>query len=383
MAEKVRYHLEKSAPELEDLHKKGLFTKPELSIIMRRRTEFEHRITGRHATQRDFVRYAEYEMNVERLRKKRVARLKPEKEGISQWAGPRRILYIFDRATQKFKGDLSLWMQYLNYARQQRSVNVVTKIFTQLLSLNPTKPEVWILAAKYEFEHNASIKAARSIMQRGLRFNADSETLFLEYFRLELLFVSKARARRDLLDALVDTEAGVEDEGRSSDELIELPDVESVKGLLKTLPEFDATMLSGDTPAARGAVALAVYDAATATLVDTQSFAFQALEVIDSFVDLDRHDLSTHIVIHLKTLYPADDNVLLLDITLPIRHVEHDDHRFPDLLKLTIAKYSNLADKSWNLKQLISNHMDRYLDPSLHPPLDPNIKLVIEKTFKN
>lgn len=375
----MRYHLEKSAPELEDLYEKGLFTKPELSVIMRRRTEFEHRITGRHSTQRDFTRYAEYEMNVERLRRKRVARIKPEREGISQWAGPRRILYIYDRATQKFKGDLSLWMQYLNYARQQRSANVVSKIFTQLLALNPTRPEVWIMAAKYEFEHNASIKAARAIMQRGLRFNNDSETLFLEYFRLELLFVSKARARRELLDALVDTEAGVDD-GRASDEVIELPDVDSVKRVLKTLPEFDSAMLAGDTPAARGAVALAVYDAAMEALVDRRSFAFKALEAVDPFADLDRHRLSTHIVDNLKTLYPADDEVTLLDVVLPIRHVEPSDPQFPDLLKLVISKYAQL-DKTWSLKQLVRSHMDQYLDPDLQPPLDSNIKLVIEKTF--
>lgn len=381
MADKVRYYLEKSAPELEDLQKKGIFSKQELSVIMRRRTEFEHRITGRHSTVRDFLRYAEYEMNVERLRKKRVRRLKPEKEGISQWAGPRRILFIFDRATQKFKGDLSLWMQYLNYARQQKSVNVITKIFTQLLSLNPTKPEVWIMAAKYEFEHNQSIKAARSIMQRGLRFNIDSDSLFLEYFKLELLFVSKAKVKRDLLDALIDTETGVNDK-TDADETIQLPEVDPVKNMLRNLPEFDSTMLSsGETPAAQGAIALAVYDSAMneSSIKDKRSFALQVLDIIDSFQDLDRHYLSSHVVNDLKTRYPQDEYILLSDAVLPIRNVSHTDPQFPDLLKLVITKYSKLADKSWNLKQQFNEYMSKYLDSSLEPPIDSSLKLVIER----
>lgn len=71
MAEKVRYYLEQSVPELEDLKAKGLFDKNEITMIMRRRTDFEHRIQGRGSKPRDFLKYADFEGNLEKLRKKR------------------------------------------------------------------------------------------------------------------------------------------------------------------------------------------------------------------------------------------------------------------------------------------------------------------------
>jgi len=70
MAEKIRYYLEQSVPELEDLQRKKLFAKNEITMIMRRRTDFEHRIQGRGTKPRDFLKYAEFETNLEKLRKR-------------------------------------------------------------------------------------------------------------------------------------------------------------------------------------------------------------------------------------------------------------------------------------------------------------------------
>ena len=40
--------------------------------------------------------------------------------------------------------------------------------------------ELWISAAKFEMETNASMDTARSLLQRGLRFNPKSKNLWLE-----------------------------------------------------------------------------------------------------------------------------------------------------------------------------------------------------------
>lgn len=39
---------------------------------------------------------------------------------------------------------------------------------------------MWILAAKWEFENNKNADNARTLMQRGLRFNPASKALWLE-----------------------------------------------------------------------------------------------------------------------------------------------------------------------------------------------------------
>lgn len=386
MADKVRYYLEQAVPELEDLEKKNLFTKNELSIIMRRRTDFEYRINGRQAKPRDFVKYAEYEMNVEKLRKKRVQRIKPKKTGKSpsEYAGPRRILFIFDRGTKKFAGDLSLWMHYLDYAKATKSINVVSKILTSLLQLHPTKPDVWIMAAKYEADENASMRAARAIMQRGLRFNQESVVLWLEYIKLELLYVSKILDRRRLLGIQSKHEAqqAAAKETDPNDGSIKLPDLD-IKDDLKSLPDADMSMLGSpeSNPALRGDIALAIYDSAmTSSRLNSKQkheMSLKVLQLFDKFTDLDRFHLCQHVISHLMTQHDNDPEIVLLDILLPIRHVAHTDQSFPDRLKLTITKYKKATNDK--IKPLFQAHIDKYLEEELTPPLDPNIKLVLQK----
>ncbi|KAG5519911.1 hypothetical protein PMAC_000188 [Pneumocystis sp. 'macacae'] len=126
MAEKAQYFLEKSFPEILDLQKKKIFTPAEINSILKKRSEFEHALARRIVKKSDFLKYAEYEMNLEALRKKRVKRLR--KPTISDWGGVRRIFFIFERATKKFHGDIDLWFQYIHYAQHEKSTKVLGKI---------------------------------------------------------------------------------------------------------------------------------------------------------------------------------------------------------------------------------------------------------------
>ncbi|KAK9464990.1 U3 small nucleolar RNA-associated protein 6-domain-containing protein [Lipomyces arxii] len=186
MAEKVRYHLEQTLPELEDLHKKGLFSRDEIASISRRRTDFEHRINNRGSTLLNYLKYAEYEINLDLLRKKRIARNSgPQRDSVASWAGHQRILFIFDRATKKFTSDLELWKQYIAYARQHKSRKVLVKIFRQLVRYLPAQPIVWIWAAEHELRDNSNRKAARNLLLRGISFNPNSRQLADAHTRLE------------------------------------------------------------------------------------------------------------------------------------------------------------------------------------------------------
>ena len=63
-----------SLPELQDLVHKELFTQDEVKAIIKKRTEYEHTLLRRTAKKSDFLRYIEYEMNLESLRQKRQRR---------------------------------------------------------------------------------------------------------------------------------------------------------------------------------------------------------------------------------------------------------------------------------------------------------------------
>lgn len=74
--EKVQFQLESTLPELKDLYDKGLFSRSEIDTITKRRTVFETALIRRVTRKEDFFRYAEYEINLERLRKVRWKKLR-------------------------------------------------------------------------------------------------------------------------------------------------------------------------------------------------------------------------------------------------------------------------------------------------------------------
>ena len=76
---------------------------------------------------------------------------------------------------------------------------ICLQVLTKALQLHPTASGLWSYAAAWEFEHNSNAAAARSLMQRGLRMCRGSQQLWLEYFRMELMYAHKLRARRRIL----------------------------------------------------------------------------------------------------------------------------------------------------------------------------------------
>ncbi|KAG4304553.1 hypothetical protein PORY_001946 [Pneumocystis oryctolagi] len=201
MAEKAQYFLEKSFPEIIDLKRKKIFTPEEINSILRKRTEFEYALARRIVKKSDFLKYAEYEMNLEELRKKRMKRLNIKgKPSISDWGGTRRIFFIFERATQKFHGDLDLWFQYIRYAQHEKSTKVLGKVIATALQFHPTKPKLWIFAGYHELNWNNNMSAARILMQRGLRLNMYSSELWLEYCRMELLYIISLSEKHKIIE---------------------------------------------------------------------------------------------------------------------------------------------------------------------------------------
>ncbi|KAJ3013902.1 UNVERIFIED_CONTAM: Intraflagellar transport protein 88 [Siphonaria sp. JEL0065] len=191
MAEQVRFHLEKMIPELEDLEQRGVFNKTEIKEIVKRRTAHEYAVHRRIGRRADYLKYIEYEINLDRLRKKRKIRLgldvaQDEKEmtdakkklgfTLSDYSLTKRINALYQKALKKFSGDVEIAIQ-----------------------LHPTNPSMYILAAQYEFINNKNMTSARVLMQRGLRINKEATNLWHEYFKLELLWTEKIKERRRIL----------------------------------------------------------------------------------------------------------------------------------------------------------------------------------------
>lgn len=212
--ERVHFQQEQMLDELKDLVEKNLFTEQETKQIMKKRTGFETALVRRVAKKADYLRYATYEMGLEQLRRKRVARMKlpPGPATISDYALVRRQLHIFERAVNKFKSDVGLWVQYIEVAKREGARALVGRITARALQLHPNQPGLFILAASHELEHH-SPSAARVLLQRGIRMNPESMDIWVEYLKMELGFIETLRRRWDTLGIKVVGEEEMEEYG--------------------------------------------------------------------------------------------------------------------------------------------------------------------------
>ncbi|KAI9019060.1 hypothetical protein DFJ74DRAFT_675930 [Hyaloraphidium curvatum] len=216
MGDNTYVQLEAMLPELDDLLQKGLFTKTEIKAIVKKRKEHEFALARRISKKPDFLRYIDYETNLEQLRKKRKERILAalaatdertgKKKERPQWKGSvsdhsirQRIHFIFARALKKFPGDVDLWVQYLDWAESVGANKALGRAYARAVQLHPAKPVFWVKAAMWELESNTNISAARVLLQRAIRMNPELHELWHEYFKLELRFLDKIRARREIL----------------------------------------------------------------------------------------------------------------------------------------------------------------------------------------
>jgi len=165
--------------------------------IAAKRRDFEFLLRRRTARKSDFLRYITHELNLEELRRLRKNKAGLSKSTPSDHAGKQLVHFIFERALRKFRGDLELWLQYLDYCCSTSSHKAHSRALAQALQLFPRTAGLWIRAASYEFFEHSSPPAARVLMQRGLRLNGqESALLWTQYFKLEVLYVNKLRGRR-------------------------------------------------------------------------------------------------------------------------------------------------------------------------------------------
>ncbi|KAM8947562.1 U3 small nucleolar RNA-associated protein 6 homolog [Pelodytes ibericus] len=197
MAEFVQRRIEDRIPELEQLERVGLFTQKEIKSVVKKVTTLEYKIKRRSVAKEDFINYVQYEINFLELLKRRRLRIgySFKKEEID-YAIVQRIHSIFNRATNKWKDDVQLWMSHVAFCKKWNCKVQLSKTFSSLLAVHPDKQGLWIMAAKWEMEDQLSAESARHLFLRALRFHPDSPKVYEEYFRMELMNAEKQRKEK-------------------------------------------------------------------------------------------------------------------------------------------------------------------------------------------
>lgn len=76
-------------------------------------------------------RYVQYETKLEELRRlRKESRVLKGKKGLSESAIIRRIHFIYERATRKFRGDLRLWSAWLEFCKESNSKRRLSQVTT-------------------------------------------------------------------------------------------------------------------------------------------------------------------------------------------------------------------------------------------------------------
>lgn len=342
-------------PELErDL----IVYQDEITAIVQKRSEFEITVNTPGSHPSNYIRYVDYEVNLEALRRKRVQRLGIK--GSKVYSGQKRIFSIFDRATKKFPGDLPLWMHYLQFCHKNEAYKKLDHALTRLLRLHPTKPELWIYAAQYELEANGSISAARLYLQRGLRFCERMKTIWIEYAKLEMTFIAKIEGRRMVFRQhqqhaaaknkvhMLDEQAAVEDE---NSDMLELPKVTMSElagsDAMPSMSEEEAAKLE-NSPLLSGAIPIAVFDSAMAKFDNSPALAE---EFFCMFFDFIRTPCAItvleHVAGNITAVEPASEylgQLCQLRLSL-IAHAPSSDV-FPSAFSLAMGHADSIVSKN-------------------------------------
>ena len=301
-------------------------------------------------------------------------------------SGQKRISFILDRATRKFHGDVGLWMQYLEYSKKQKAYKKVAQIFTSLLRLHPTKAELWIMAAKYAMEDQGDMTGGRSYMQRGLRFCKQSRELWLEYAKLEFLYMAKIAARRRILGLgpeprKDELRLSIRDEDADH---ITLPVItaEDVDPSLRTdsLGDENALHNLDATPALSGAIPIAIFDAAIENFHDTY-FAEQFFNLAVTYETLScSSKISRHVADALSSLDPTSSSSISCSIRQPLTGIQPSSPAFPVALSSVLKRLSESIETlpSLELYEKAVEWLSPYL---LLKDLDPDIRTVISATL--
>ncbi|GAA6064477.1 hypothetical protein JCM10212_000357 [Sporobolomyces blumeae] len=341
----VQLALERFLPELRDLEQKKVFTSAEINDIVAKRRSFEVSLAnGRQTKPIDYLRYIDYEENLEKLRRARVIRMQlTAKKSRSDYSIQFHITQLHRLSVRRFPESLVLWDAYIAHALSQDSPLLVSRTISAAIAMHPTHTPYWVMASQWESEGDekgmggGNTEGARRLCMRALRFlkkgkkkvvvgedgeeemlgDGDEEAVWKEWIRVEVSFVEKLKSRQQILglgkgkngmEAIVrvkgkkaaDGESEEEEEGDAEVEVPTLEGEEEEAGD-EVQEQVAEKVLSGQEAILDGAIVRAVIDNLLKSY-DYSLFAYRfLLSVLRPLPSTLRLSLLAHVYANLTT----------------------------------------------------------------------------------
>jgi len=295
---------------------------------------------------------------------------------------------------KKFPGDMGLWMQYIDFCVKEKANKKLAKVFTQVLRLRPREWGLWVLAAKHYAEVQGDMTTARSFLQRGLRFCKEERRLYLEYGKLEMVYLAKLAARRRILGLDEEREVKEVSEGFGKDEdMIALPEItaedidpDANKGVEEV--NADALKRLADAPAYTGAIPIAIFDAAMKQFKHDSDVASDFFDLVASFDNVPAvRDILQHIYQHIQSMAPGSADQIICEAKMHTLAIPATSAEFPAALgqSLTVVK-GGIGDVPSKEKGKMAEKAVFFLLPFLgakqREDLDEGVRKVLEASVR-
>jgi U3 small nucleolar RNA-associated protein 6 len=287
-------------------------------------------------------------------------------------------------------------MSYLQYAREVKATKKFKTVLTAALRMHPTKAALWLYAAKSTLEMESDMNGARSFMQRGTRFCTKSKELWIEYAKLEMIYLAKINMRRRILGLDGNHAGGAEqevddaehDQGFSpSEDMIRVPDFKAHALRPRTIDgvKVDAEAIKDPmaTPALNGAIPLAIFD-------DARKQSFYSAEVAEEFFDMFAsfnqvsclQKVLQHVVDSMMEAYPTEPSTCSCFIRQPIVAINPANAEFPVALASSLDRLKKSKERCAYGNQL-GLKINTWVEPILSlEDLDPGIRKVLMYTLR-
>ncbi|KAL2753229.1 hypothetical protein ACRALDRAFT_1077623 [Sodiomyces alcalophilus JCM 7366] len=397
VADKARFYLERSVPQLREWEEKEIFSKEEIRSIVQRRSDFEHRVLAPGVNPSDFSAYAAWEINLDALRAKRCERLKI-RHVVSQHATQARVLAIYERAVGKRPASKELWLEYLEYAAKIKATKRWRKTMTRVLRLMPRDAELWVLAGQ-KAATNGDMTSARAYFMRGCRFCTTDDVLWIEYARCEMQWLDKVERKKRkegskkrqtgqkpaaLAAEQVDDDDEIQfnfDEDEADEGGLILP--EPTAGKDAPPPVFDDRTEDAleNNPAMDGAIPRAIFDIARKQPFYNERVAERFFELFAGFTSVSvQGKMLQHVLDAMVQEYEKAPATWYCYSTMPLVGASPFSAAYPRGLRETLSRLSEGLESTSDPAELRQKTIG-WIDPVLAlEGLDEGIRFVLEHT---
>ena len=291
-------------------------------------------------------------------------------------------------------------MSYLECARQAKATKKFKIVLTSAIRLHPTKADFWLYAARWALESEADMNGARSYMQRGTRFCTRDKDLWIEYAKLEMIYLAKIAMRRKILgldiDKSIESPALTQGEGGATEDST----VFNTSADIIAIPEFEDNILQQDmiegvevdseaikdpmtTPALNGAIPLAIFDAARKQPFFCPAAAADFFNMFTRFIHVRcLAKILQHVMDAMTESYPTDAQTCDCYIRQPFVGIQPTSADFPMALGVALDRLKQSLETIKDKAEL-SRKTKLWIAPILNlDDLDPGIETVLKFTMR-